>query len=314
MAITQFPAPAGLTRLAVISSSGTWTHPDGASSGSPKPVFVVAIGGGGGGAGGSALHQAVNNVNARCAGGAGGASGFIAAMHTTVLNSVSVTIGSGGTGGAAVNSGGNLGYVGNDGNKGGDTSFGTNTMDSQVTVPILALGGGSGKRGYIGGHSSIPEKALPNSIGGWGSSRGGAGIASAIYDFQSGQSMGFGHQSGQSAGGHLAVFPTFASGGGGGGGGANLYNSVDLTSNGSAYYATPGASGGRGFLGTGGAGGGGSTLNGTVSPTGGTGGNGTGVGAGGGGGGGASNFPSNSTTATSGAGGSGSAGAVYIYY
>ena len=37
------------TRAEILTTSGTWTHPDGASAQNPKPIYVVLTGGGGGG-------------------------------------------------------------------------------------------------------------------------------------------------------------------------------------------------------------------------------------------------------------------------
>ena len=47
MGIEVFPVPAqasGLTRRDQITSTGTWTHPDGASSQNPKQAVVIALG------------------------------------------------------------------------------------------------------------------------------------------------------------------------------------------------------------------------------------------------------------------------------
>jgi hypothetical protein len=247
------------------------------------------------------MHQYVNNSSYGLCGGAGGGAGFIVATEATVLGGVSVVIGAGGSGGAAVNSGGFLGLTGNNGAKGGDTQFGTNTIDGQVQLPILAIGGSGGVRGV----GFIKSQQDPNvtTKGGAGSSFGGEGIVSHTFDYKNGQS----------GGGQMSDFPQSLSAGGGGGGG--ISPNGNSTSSVAGYYGAPGGLGGVGALGTGGNGAVGRAVNDSSSTViGFSGTNATGVGAGGGGGGVAINFPSNSITANSGAGGNGSAGAVYIYY
>ena len=88
-------------------------------------------------------------------GGSGGGSGYVISGYTTVSSDTTVTIGSGGNGGASVTHTTN---IGNDGSDGGSTSFGN----------ILASGGGKG----IGGNY-VNSTTYLKQAGGTGGSAGG---------------------------------------------------------------------------------------------------------------------------------------------
>lgn len=129
--------------IQTFTTSGTWTKPVWA-----KTVDVIAIGGGGGG--GSGCRR---GTGANLSGGAGGGSApvsFYRALASDLTDTVSVTIGAAGTGGAAVTANDTNG---NAGGNGGDTSFGSY---------VLSGGGGGGgggqttnsTAGAIGGSTS----------------------------------------------------------------------------------------------------------------------------------------------------------------
>ena len=128
MSISVFPVPAAsslYSRVAIITSSQTWTHPDSPSVSNPKPVKAIVIGGGGGG--GSGMACGSNNESNRATGGGGGGSGCVALFDGYVTAGVSITIGSGGSGGAGVSSSTNNLTSGVSGTSGGNTSFGNVT-------------------------------------------------------------------------------------------------------------------------------------------------------------------------------------------
>ena len=290
MSVSIFPAPASVAsaplfnRVAVITSSGTWTHPDGASSTAPKQILAIAIGaGGGGGSGGPSRNGSI--TDSRALGGGGGGAGFLSAAYVPLSGNATITIGSGGTGGAAVtNSSQDSGGFGLQGSNGGATlvAFPSNTFPTLEAEG--GLGGGPGAAGRLGADSAFlrGRTVMQIAYGGRGSSEGGSSSWGTGAN-------GFSYHMGTS------VFPgTLAAGSGGGGGGVD---------SGSSYNGGTGGTNPTGNGGNGGASGRG--ANGTAGS------NATGYGSGGGGGGGSSIQSGN---ATSGAGGAGSPGVVYIYY
>jgi hypothetical protein len=120
---TQSTAAAGGIRSQVFTGSGTFTIPTGVTA---LKVTVIGAGGGGGGA---------EQVYGPGIGGTGGAAGyaltFLAGL--TSGNTISVTVGAGGTGGPAVISG--------NGGAGGTTSISSGTQ-SITTTSVLGGGGG----------------------------------------------------------------------------------------------------------------------------------------------------------------------------
>jgi hypothetical protein len=261
------------------SASGTWTRPVGKSI---ARVTVIA----GGGGGGSGCRDAAGTVRCGGMGGGGGGASTADFQVSDLPASVSVTIGAGGTGGAAqtVNASGGIA-----GNNGANTTFGTvlsawagtrgeggqhSAMDSGGVWGTGGLGvwpgGQAGSIGIAGGTDPISNAPSFNfsvaaSAGGNG---GGIGSTGTIWPAVAGGDN-FGYQvSGGTAGGTGAaggtgVVPTltaFHPGGTGGGGGG-------------ASATAAAGSGGNGVRGSGG-GGGGASLNGFNSGAGGRGGDG----------------------------------------
>lgn len=284
--------PIPMTRMAVVTTSSTWTHPDG--YGSPRMVQIIACGGGSGARNGGA---SIRTTAGQTSGGTGGASGYLQAIQFPMTADATIVIGSGGTGGAsAVASGATTSATINYGTAGGNTTVTSGTFYTQAKGATAA--------------TATPTTANGSSAGGPNNTIG--------YDF------GFG--TGQSDGSNssvLGIINTESTGVNGqnplndtalmkyaAGGGAG---SVDILS------ATPASSsglrGGYGFY-NGGASGNSvysATANGTATGTAGSNG---GLGAGGGSGGCAQvrNATITSAVATSGKGGDGGAGYVVIIY
>jgi hypothetical protein len=128
------PAASGLSQQ-IFTSSGTWTNPN-YGTGVARIVWVLAVGAGGGGAGG--------NANYGGSGGGGGAYMYTAVSVPSSVQTVTVTIGSGGTAGAAGASGGN----------GGSTSFGS----------YVSVNGGTGATGSSSGAGSGGSGGVANSL------------------------------------------------------------------------------------------------------------------------------------------------------
>jgi hypothetical protein len=118
---TYSAGPTTFNRVAILTNTQTWNHPDGASANNARRVQVMVLGGGGGGGAGSALVA----TGVAAAGGAGGGSGYAIFATTYVTGSVSVVVGAGGTGGAGGTS--NTQRYGLDGNNGGYSAFGNIT-------------------------------------------------------------------------------------------------------------------------------------------------------------------------------------------
>lgn len=174
------------SNFAVYDVSGTWTVPAGITR-----VYVQAWGGGGGGGPGTLAAIA----------GAGGGAGGYGAILTSVTpgNSITVTVGAGGTAGPLLGVGG----------AGGTTSFG---------VLLSATGGSGGAAGATGPTAGGTSTAAINISGGKGNGGGALAVIAAGGMGGSagggGGPGGGGSSSGGSAGGAGSV-----PGGGGGGGG-----------------------------------------------------------------------------------------------
>lgn len=290
------------------TTTGAFTKPPGYSSFFMEPV----AGGGGGGSG----RAAAAGVSAGGGGGGGGARNPKMVQASMVPSSLTVTIGSAGTGGASVNSTSN----GIAGISGGNTSIGT---------LALAFGGAGGSRGTSGA-------GVVGGGGGGGISAGALAVGGAplflintVNSFSTGGSVSLNtggnggySENGGAAGGGVSSDSTIVGAGGSslnsscgaGAGGSidasnNVYNggaggilgNVTPGGGGSAGISAAGAAGGNGGNGpsAGGAGGGGGS-----GSIGGNGGNGGSPGDGGGGGG--------CGTTSSGAGGNGQAGKATI--
>lgn len=257
------------TDVQVFSENGTWSKPDGAVS-----VDVTCIGPGGGG--GSGRRGAASTV--RCGGGGGGSGGYTRATFpaSTIINSVSVTVGARGSGGGAVSADDTNG---NPGDSGGIVAFGS-------YVRATGGGGGSGGTTGAGAGGSAGVGITPGVVGGAASTTGGAGLGGGTNTACGPGGAGGGITSGDSAsnggtGGYNNAFrasrgaagvvdttsPTPATqsaensgipGGGAGGGAASITQAAQDGAD-STYYGNGG-------------GGGGASLNGYSSGAGGDGG------------------------------------------
>lgn len=194
------------------TSSGTYTVPSTA-----KFVEVHAYGAGGGG--GSGFRGAAGILRTGGAGGGGGALVIRRFKVSELVFPVTVTIGAGGVGGAAVTTDN---MVGNNGSGGGNSTFG-----SYVT----SYGGG-------GGLGATGSAVSGGGGGGSASSGSGATGGAPLITTATGTSQQFGGGSGanSSAAGKNSVY------GGGGGGNAD-------TTNGAAGYSMYSGGGGGGGAG-----------------------------------------------------------------
>lgn len=151
----------------VFTTSGTFTAPASASTGTLYKITVVGAGGGGGGA-----TNAANN-----AGGGGGGGGAVAIYWATLAPSTgyTVTVGAGGAGGTT---------SGTTGSTGGSSAF----VDSTNSITVTAAGGGGGSGapgttitgGGAGGAATNGNINLSGSTGGNGASGLSSTSASVI--------------------------------------------------------------------------------------------------------------------------------------
>ncbi len=207
------------------------------------PIDYLVVAGGGGATNG---------------GGGGGGGGFIRNSQTLTLtsnSSLSVTVGSGGSGGSLTASNGGNSFI-------SGTAFNT----------ITAIGGGSGS--YNGNGSSGGSGGGGGGIGGGASANGGAGTTG--QGFAGGNGSVISLSAGGGGGGAGAVGSNGSGTTGGAGGKGALSNITGLPK----YYAGGGGAWGNSVAAAGGAGGGGA---GNTAGIGGSGQANTGGGAGGGG-------------------------------
>jgi len=175
MGISVFPAAGGgvIRKSTTFTSSGTFTLPAGYGAGQPLIVDIEICGGGAGG--GSGGHDAQV-----CGGGGGGGSGITTVYRNIALTAnATITIGAGGTGGAA--------RTGNPAGADG-ASGGTSNVDSLYYAP----GGGGGGGGQqastanqikglgVNSHGFYIPGGFSNSVtegtGGGGGSGGGSAV------------------------------------------------------------------------------------------------------------------------------------------
>lgn len=268
---TSALAPVGRTRLITLEADDTYYV-----GADVKALEVFVLGGGGGGGNGSL------GAGAGGSGGGGGGGGGFSYTYLNPLylpNTIAVTVGAGGLGGAGTFSGA--------GDPGGASSFG----------PYVYANGGNG--GALGGVATGAGGAATTAYGNL--YRGGAGGTGQLANGDSALNDQLGAPGGGGGGGYNngsggagaagASRATTSSGGGGAGGAAASTGDPGASVGDSNVYLAPGWGGG---------GGGGGLVD-----AGGNGGDGV-IGAGGGGGGGAV------TLGTVGAGGNGGDGRVWI--
>ena len=276
------------------TSSGTWTKPSGATF-----VYVEVISGGGGGASGTR-----NAVGQHACGGMGGAGAYTSTRFIPAVllgNTVTVTVGAGGTGGASVTTDNT---INNAGGSGGQSSFGTF---------CYSLQGNNGGRA----NSSLTASSggvYPRFENNWDVTFTGLTFSSAGYNYDTertadGQRSSSGGASG-GAGNGVRSNETLGNRGGDGGYGFSIgistatYPPERIGISGNGGSSTNGIDGLDGNL-EGMGGGGGYTA--SVTERGGNGGDGAFPGGGGGGGSGSRNGYN------SGAGGNGAGGRVRVY-
>ena len=276
------------------TSSGTWTKPSGATF-----VYVEVISGGGGGASGTR-----NAVGQHACGGMGGAGAYTSTRFIPAVllgNTVTVTVGAGGTGGASVTTDNT---INNAGGSGGQSSFGTF---------CYSLQGNNGGRA----NSSLTASSggvYPRFENNWDVTFTGLTFSSAGYNYDTertadGQRSSSGGASG-GAGNGVRSNETLGNRGGDGGYGFSIgistatYPPERIGISGNGGSSTNGIDGLDGNL-EGMGGGGGYTA--SVTERGGNGGDGAFPGGGGGGGSGSRNGYN------SGAGGNGASGRVRVY-
>lgn len=261
------------TDLNVVETyNGTdWLNVGDQASSYVAEYLVVAGGGGGGGAGG-----------ANAGTGGGGAGGYIAtSAFVTINDTITITVGAGGTGGAAVN-------AGKTSTSGEDSSFGS---------VATAIGGGSAPNSndkYNGaernGGSGAGGSGNTNSASGYpGSGTSGQGNDGGTSGYSSPNYPGGGGGGAGAAGGTGSSNTSAGNGGDGltwldgvtyaGGGGGGIYDSTSFSSGGSGGGGNGGGNsttaGGNGTPNTGGGGGGtGGRVGGTTGQVGGNGGSG----------------------------------------
>jgi hypothetical protein len=138
MGISVFPIPSAgggqFSRYQQLTTSGTWTHPDGYAE--PRLVKVLMYGGGGGGGGGSASANQGTSSTRTHTSGIGGGSGFVVYQEFLVSANTTYTIGAGGVGSAGSTTSGAVIWTAS-GGTGGSTTFG----------PLTATGGSGGRHG-----------------------------------------------------------------------------------------------------------------------------------------------------------------------
>ncbi len=302
-------ATGGGNRVAYVTSTSTWQHPDGYAS--PRKVVIIKYNGGTGGNGGCAR---INTANGQVANGSqGGGSGFAQIVETFISSDLSITIGAGGAGGTPASTSGvasTANLTGNPGAWGGTTTVtGTGVSLSMSNTDfygylfgIFSISTTAGK-GFSGGGGGNDSTTTSDAIGGTQGFGGFSAAGGSINNGVMGDQSVTANKALQYYGGHLT---TLAPGGGGGGGFGRTNTGVGTGAAGGRhgiYSTTSGGTGGTGAIAT------------NANLTGNNGGAGGAMGNGGGGGGAASVYTTSAAyTVTGGTGGAGGAGGVIIYY
>jgi len=244
---TQWEPGAGVD-VQLFTTSGTWTKPSGC-----RTVQIVCIGAGGGGGSGHA-HASANKGG----GGGGGGGGITELTYRAVAlpGSLTVTVGTNGTGGAGVSASTN-------GNPG--TAGGTSSLSASGITYASAVGGNFGAGGTNSGGAggaALTTNALW--LGGAGGTGGTAAIGTTASTSQGapGGGGGGGMSSGGTtyAGGSGATRVGIGTGGAGTGGAGSNVGFYGSGGGGSTSSSGTSAAGGIGGFGAGGGGSGGSST------------------------------------------------------
>jgi len=217
------------------TSSGTWTKPSGANF-----VMVEALGGGGGGGSGQ-ITSAGSDQWGGCGGG-GGAYAYRVFKASELPSSVVVTVGAGGTGGAAKTGTSENGAAGTNG---GNSSFGN------LLVAYRGAGGPGGsisQDGGIGGGvlgtsgepsnngGNVTSGTFQGAFGSGGGSMGNSAARTYSSGFGGGSGGGQGVKGGTASAG-AAGGGSYQGGAGGGGGGMRSSTPTDnLAGQGGTYF------------------------------------------------------------------------------
>ena len=273
---------AGASVVQTFTSSGTWTKPAGAVA-----VDVVVISAGGGGGSGRKAGVA---SQASGGGGGGGGSYSFRNISTALLGATeSVTVGSGGTGGASVtvnSTNGNIGVAGGNssfgawiqvtGGGGAGAATNTNGPAGSGSSSRAMFQGGNGSAGGAGAGTLTGGSNV--NISGAGGGAGGGLPAAATVGFTGstggtclGSWFSGGTANGGAIGGNGASAPNVAagfaaSGSAGGGGGSSVTGNAGNGGNG-GLYGGAGGGGGAGLDSVGNSGAGGNGADGIVVVT-----------------------------------------------
>ena len=206
-----------------------------------RVIYVTACAGGGGGSGSFYNSSVVPSVYGGGGGGGGGAAIERYPIYVDNLETINITVGKGGAGGASSNVAGGNGsdtlfgsYLTLKGGKGGGT-LSSDIDDSTTRVPGGAAGGEGGGAGGMGGRYSASYRGT-NGEDGLTGAGGTTSTTSGYYGGGGGGSLGNGGNAGNYGNNDGN---RFASDGQRGGGGAGAFG------DGAGYYA---GSGGDGYV------------------------------------------------------------------